>query len=161
MSYCVTAGPGLTPITLHSTPNVASVVSMILTLRLISSAMRSRLAVTVSSSAIDGSFQSISGKSSSGSATTRSAAGFSASGSGSSSSACFDSSDLTVSSSVSTSQLRRAAATGGYAGPTSSTAATGVALAAGLAWSAGAATNRSNLRRSAQGGRQGFTTVAK
>src|SRR5438045_754368 len=70
-SYWVTAGPGLTPTTLHSTPNVASVLSRILTLRLISSAIRSRRAVTVSSRAVDGSFHSISGRSSSGSATTR------------------------------------------------------------------------------------------
>src|SRR5205814_1083678 len=71
--YWVSAGPGLTPTTLHSTPNVESVLSITLTLRLISSAIRSRRAVTVSRSAIEGSFQSISGRSSSGSATTRSA----------------------------------------------------------------------------------------
>ena len=73
-SYCVTAGPGLTPTTLHSTPKVWRVLSMTLTFRLISSAIRSRRAVTVSRSVMDGSFHSISGRSSSGSATTRSAA---------------------------------------------------------------------------------------
>ena len=71
-SNWVTAGPGFTPITLASTPNCWRVLSITLTLRLISSAIRSRRAVTVSRSAIEGSFQSISGRSSSGSATTRS-----------------------------------------------------------------------------------------
>ena len=60
-SNCVTAGPGFTPTTLASTPKVPSVDSMTLTLRLISSAIRSRRAVTVSRRAIDGSFHSISG----------------------------------------------------------------------------------------------------
>ena len=61
ISYWVTAGPGLTPMTLPSTPNVVSVCSMIRTLRLISSCIRSLRAVAVSSRLIEGSFQSISG----------------------------------------------------------------------------------------------------
>ena len=81
-SNWVTAGPVLTPTTFAGTPNVSSVCSMITALRLISSFMRSRRAVTVSSSVIGGSFHSISGTSSSGSATTR-RAGFCSGSSGS------------------------------------------------------------------------------
>ena len=112
-SYCVTAGPGLTPTTLHDTPNVSSVLSMTLTLRLISSAMRSRRAVTVSSKAMEGSLHSTSGRSSSGSAITRST-GFSEASPGSAASRRSASVGIGASCLVSISHARSAAgATGG------------------------------------------------
>ena len=74
-SYWVTAGPEFTPMTRAWTPKVESVLSITRTFRLISSCMRSRLALTLSSRVSEGRCQSICGGSSSGSASTRNAGG--------------------------------------------------------------------------------------